>query len=54
MIIALGLKAVFVVTRIFGLTDLYIAILADTGATVRVQANVMRLRGFYPENEGCG
>ena len=42
--IALGLKAVFLVTTIIGLTGLWPAILADTGATVLVTANAMRLR----------
>jgi Cd2+/Zn2+-exporting ATPase len=41
--IALGLKAVFLVTTIFGVTGLWPAILADTGATVLVTANAMRL-----------
>ncbi|RJL06040.1 heavy metal translocating P-type ATPase, partial [Paracoccus aestuarii] len=34
--LALGLKAVFLVTTILGITGLWIAILADTGATVLV------------------
>ncbi|MER9678911.1 heavy metal translocating P-type ATPase [Mesorhizobium sp. M0184] len=41
--IALGLKAVFLVTTIAGITGLWPAILADTGATVLVTANAMRL-----------
>ncbi len=41
--IALGLKAVFLVTTIIGVTGLWPAILADTGATVLVTANAMRL-----------
>ena len=41
--IALGLKAVFLVTTILGITGLWPAILADTGATVLVTANAMRL-----------
>jgi Cd2+/Zn2+-exporting ATPase len=40
---ALGLKAVFLVTTIVGITGLWPAILADTGATVLVTANAMRL-----------
>ncbi|MDL2406566.1 heavy metal translocating P-type ATPase [Rhizobium calliandrae] len=40
---ALGLKAVFLVTTIAGITGLWPAILADTGATVLVTANAMRL-----------
>lgn len=41
--IALGLKAVFLATTAFGLTSLWMAILADTGATVLVTANALRL-----------
>jgi Zn2+/Cd2+-exporting ATPase len=41
--IALGLKAVFLVTTILGLSGLWLAILADTGATVLVTANALRL-----------
>lgn len=43
--IALGLKVVFLVTTILGITGLWPAILADTGATVLVTANAMRLLG---------
>jgi Cd2+/Zn2+-exporting ATPase len=41
--LALGLKAVFLVTSLLGLTGLWIAILADTGATVLVTLNALRL-----------
>ncbi|PSH63307.1 heavy metal translocating P-type ATPase [Phyllobacterium brassicacearum] len=41
--VALGLKAVFLVTTVIGITGLWPAILADTGATVLVTANAMRL-----------
>ena len=41
--IALGLKAVFLVTTLLGITGLWIAVLADTGATVLVTLNAMRL-----------
>jgi Zn2+/Cd2+-exporting ATPase len=41
--IALGLKAVFLVTTVLGMTGLWIAILADTGATVLVTMNALRL-----------
>lgn len=41
--VALGLKAVFLVTTIVGLTGLWPAILADTGATVLVTMNALRL-----------
>jgi Cd2+/Zn2+-exporting ATPase len=46
--IALGLKAVFLVTTLFGATSLWMAILADTGATVLVTANALRLLRFSP------
>ena len=49
--IALGLKAVFLVTTILGITGLWIAILADTGATVLVTLNALRLLAFKPERE---
>lgn len=41
--IALGLKVVFLVTTIIGVTGLWPAILADTGATVLVTLNALRL-----------
>lgn len=41
--ISLGLKAFFLVTTVMGVTGLWPAILADTGATVLVTANAMRL-----------
>ena len=44
--IALGLKAVFLATTIAGYTGLWVAILADTGATVLVTANALRLLAF--------
>lgn len=41
--IALGLKVVFLVTTLLGVTGLWPAILADTGATVLVTMNALRL-----------
>ena len=41
--LALGLKAVFLVTSITGLTGLWLAVMADTGATVLVTLNSLRL-----------
>ncbi|QTL03388.1 cadmium-translocating P-type ATPase [Aquabacter sp. L1I39] len=41
--IALGLKAIFLVTTIASITGLWPAILADTGATVLVTLNALRL-----------
>ncbi|GJD98772.1 heavy metal translocating P-type ATPase [Methylobacterium isbiliense] len=54
IVIALGLKAVFLVTSVLGLTGLWIAILADTGATVIVTANALRLLGFFQESGSSG
>ena len=49
--IALGLKAVFLVTTIAGITGLWPAILADTGATVLVTINALRLLATrYPHS----
>ncbi|WP_294930624.1 heavy metal translocating P-type ATPase [uncultured Paracoccus sp.] len=50
--IALGLKAVFLVTSVLGITGLWIAILADTGATVLVTLNALRLLAFDPSRQG--
>jgi len=46
--LALGLKAVFLATTLFGVTTLWMAILADTGATVLVTANALRLLAYRP------
>ena len=46
VIIALGLKAVFLVTTVTGLSGLWMAVLADSGATVLVTLNAMRLLGY--------
>jgi Cd2+/Zn2+-exporting ATPase len=40
---SLGLKVVFLITTILGITGLWPAILADTGATVLVTLNALRL-----------
>ena len=47
--LALGLKGVFLVTSVLGLTGLWLAILADTGATVLVTLNALRLLAFSPD-----
>jgi Cd2+/Zn2+-exporting ATPase len=47
--VALGLKAVFLLTTVVGLTGLWPAILADTGATVLVTLNALRLLKQAPE-----
>ncbi len=46
--LALGLKAVFLVTTLLGITSLWMAIMADTGATVLVTINALRLLSFKP------
>jgi Cd2+/Zn2+-exporting ATPase len=46
--VALGLKALFLVTTIVGFTGLWAAILADTGATVLVTTNALRLLQASP------
>ncbi|WP_411033302.1 heavy metal translocating P-type ATPase [Shinella sp. BYT-45] len=43
IVISLGLKGVFLVTTVAGITGLWPAILADTGATVLVTLNALRL-----------
>ena len=53
IVIALGLKAVFLVTTLLGLTNLWMAILADTGATVLVTINALRLLGFKSRDLGA-
>jgi len=50
--IALGLKAVFLVTTLLGISSLWMAILADTGATVLVTANALRLLRFGAARTG--
>ncbi|MCC7426228.1 MAG: cadmium-translocating P-type ATPase [Alphaproteobacteria bacterium] len=46
--IAVGLKGLFLVTTMAGVTGLWPAILADTGATVLVTLNALRLLGWTP------
>jgi Cd2+/Zn2+-exporting ATPase len=46
--IAVGLKAVFLVTTLVGVTGLWPAIMADTGATVLVTLNALRLLAWKP------
>lgn len=48
IVVALGLKAVFLVTTVAGITGLWPAILADTGATVLVTLNALRLLRIAP------
>jgi Zn2+/Cd2+-exporting ATPase len=46
IVFALGLKLIFLVTTLLGISSLWMAILADTGATVIVTINAMRLLAF--------
>ena len=46
VVLALGLKAIFLVTTITGTTGLWLAIMADTGATILVTLNALRLLRF--------
>lgn len=41
--LALGLKAIFLVTTLMGITGLWLAVLADSGATALVTMNALRL-----------
>ncbi|WFQ79252.1 zinc/cadmium/mercury/lead-transporting ATPase [Xenorhabdus sp. SF857] len=41
--IALGLKAIFLITSLLGITGLWMAVLADSGATALVTVNAVRL-----------
>jgi len=43
IILAVGSKALFLVTTLLGMTGLWVAVLADTGATALVTANALRL-----------
>ncbi|MDF7669638.1 heavy metal translocating P-type ATPase [Orbaceae bacterium ESL0721] len=44
--IALGIKALFLITSILGITGLWLAVLADSGTTAIVTANALRLLRF--------
>jgi Cd2+/Zn2+-exporting ATPase len=46
VIVALSLKGLFLVTSMLGITGLWIAVLADTGATAIVTLNALRLLRF--------
>ncbi|KJY85164.1 zinc ABC transporter ATPase [Vibrio galatheae] len=49
--LALGLKGVFLVTSLLGVTGLWVAVLADSGATAIVTLNALRLLKFEPKKE---
>jgi len=46
--LALGLKGVFLLTTLLGVTGLWLAVLADSGATALVTANALRLLRQQP------
>lgn len=46
--LALGLKAILLVTSLLGITGLWMAVLADSGATALVTLNALRLLRFRP------
>ncbi|RTZ14105.1 zinc/cadmium/mercury/lead-transporting ATPase [Vibrio aquaticus] len=48
--LALGLKGVFLVTSLLGITGLWVAVLADSGATAIVTLNALRLLKFKPKH----
>lgn len=48
--VALGLRIAFLVTTVAGITGLWPAILADTGATVLVTINALRLLSHNPNS----
>lgn len=47
--LALGLKGIFLVTSLLGITGLWVAVLADSGATAIVTLNALRLLKFKPQ-----
>jgi Cd2+/Zn2+-exporting ATPase len=49
--LAFGFKLVFLATTVLGLTGLWAAILADTGATILVTLNALRLLRLNPEGD---
>lgn len=51
VILAVGLKVILLVTSILGLTGLWLAILADSGATALVTLNALRLLRFGKSND---
>jgi len=52
VVIAVGLKLVVLATTLLGVTGLWMAILADTGATVLVTMNALRLLHWHGQLAG--
>lgn len=53
VIFALGLKGVFLITTVAGFTGLWVAVLADTGATAIVTLNALRLLSPHAPDSAC-
>ncbi|MEM5435841.1 heavy metal translocating P-type ATPase [Paraburkholderia diazotrophica] len=51
---ALGLKALFLITTVLGMTGLWVAVMADTGATALVTLNALRLLRFGKTQNASG
>ena len=51
IVLAVGLKLVFLVLAIFGITNLWTAIIADTGATVLVTINALLMFWIFKPSE---
>jgi len=49
--LALGLKGIFLVTSLLGITGLWVAVLADSGATAIVTLNALRLLKFKSQQD---
>lgn len=54
VIFALGLKGVFLITTVLGFTGLWVAVMADTGATAIVTLNALRLLRFKGYDGSAG
>jgi Cd2+/Zn2+-exporting ATPase len=50
VLFAISLKGIFLITSVMGLTGLWVAVLADTGATALVTLNALRLLRFKDKN----
>ena len=44
LIFALGVKIIILILSLFGLTNMWIAVLADTGVTVLTILNTLRIK----------
>ena len=51
VVLALGLKSIVLVTSLMGITGLWVAVLADSGATALVTLNALRLLKFKSQQD---